>query len=348
MGITLYHAHISFTGAYRRLFVDHNSEGVQAQVIMLAVATLLFAPFLAEGSFQGQQLVGAIAPVGGSVVAGALLFGIGMQLAGGCGSGTLLTAGAGEVKMVIVLIMFCIGSFIASLHMTWWQGFDWRPATQLTVELGWPLAIGAQLLIFTSLWLALRKWMPVSNNKPNSSSIKPASSSTWQQVISGPWPLVWGALFLALLNLATLLIAGHPWTITWAFSLWGAKLAALLGWAPDSSTFWSAPFQQHALNSALFSDITSVMNVGILIGAFMASALARKQYQFRLHLKPVMAAVLGGLLLGYGARIAYGCNIGAFFSGVASTSLHGWLWILAALPGNWLGIHLRPIFGLHN
>ena len=50
--------------------------------------------------------------------------------------------------------------------------------------------------------------------------------------------------------------------------------------------------------------------------------------------------------MGYGARIAFGCNIGAFFSGVASTSLHGWLWIATALAGTWIGIHLRPWFGL--
>ena len=48
--------------------------------------------------------------------------------------------------------------------------------------------------------------------------------------------------------------------------------------------------------------------------------------------------------MGYGARIAYGCNIGAFFSGVASTSLHGWLWIAAALPGCWIGLRLSRKF----
>ena len=55
-----------------------------------------------------------------------------------------------------------------------------------------------------------------------------------------------------------------------------------------------------------------------------------------------MVAVVGGLSMGYGARLAYGCNIGAFFSGVASTSLHGWVWILAAIPGNIVGLRLRP------
>lgn len=52
------------------------------------------------------------------------------------------------------------------------------------------------------------------------------------------------------------------------------------------------------------------------------------------------------LLPGYGARFAWGCNIGAFFSGVASGSLHGWLWIAAALAGNQAGIRLRPWFSL--
>ncbi|WP_323156290.1 YeeE/YedE thiosulfate transporter family protein, partial [Pseudomonas oryzihabitans] len=60
--------------------------------------------------------------------------------------------------------------------------------------------------------------------------------------------------------------------------------------------------------------------------------------------RSLIAAVLGGLLLGYGARLAYGCNIGAYFSGIASGSLHGWLWLVAAFAGNSLGVRLRPFF----
>ena len=51
-------------------------------------------------------------------------------------------------------------------------------------------------------------------------------------------------------------------------------------------------------------------------------------------------------MMGYGARLAFGCNVGAFFSGIASGSLHGWLWFAAALAGTWVGIRLRPAFGL--
>jgi hypothetical protein len=57
--------------------------------------------------------------------------------------------------------------------------------------------------------------------------------------------------------------------------------------------------------------------------------------------------VVGGLMLGYGARIAFGCNIGAYFGGISSTSLHGWLWFVAAFTGSSIGTRLRPWFGLN-
>lgn len=45
---------------------------------------------------------------------------------------------------------------------------------------------------------------------------------------------------------------------------------------------------------------------------------------------------------------APGCNIGAYFSGIASGSLHGWAWGGLALIGTFLGLRLRPLFGLAN
>ncbi len=134
---------------------------------------------------------------------------------------------------------------------------------------------------------------------------------------------------MALLAWLTLLIAGHPWSITWAFSLWGAKAAQLHGWSADGVWFWTGGYQEYALNHPVLEDNVSAMNIGIVLGS-------------------LAAAVIGGLIMGYGARIAFGCNIGALFSGVASTSLHGWLWIAAALAGTWMGIRMRPWFGLSN
>ena len=330
LGATLYRFAFGFAYAYRRLIVQGDTRGLRAQLPMLALATLLFAPLLAAGEIFGQAVGGAVAPLGVQVAAGAFLFGIGMQLAGGCGSGTLYTAGGGSPRMLAALAAFCAGSFWASLHMGWWQALPEAGEIALGEVLGWDVAAVLQALTLAVAWYALRRW----------------DSGRGSVRID---PLLAGGLLLALLNFATLVLAGHPWTITWAFALWGAKAAALAGWQPAGDAFWSAPFQSDALSASVFADVTSLMDFGILLGAAtVAAATNRFAPQWRIPLRSLAAAVLGGLLMGYGARIAFGCNIGAFFSGVASTSLHGWLWFAAALGGSWLGVRLRPRFGLAN
>jgi uncharacterized membrane protein YedE/YeeE len=87
------------------------------------------------------------------------------------------------------------------------------------------------------------------------------------------------------------------------------------------------------------------MDIGIMLGALLAAGLAgRFAPSLNIPARSLLAAVIGGLLLGYGSRLAYGCNIGAYFSGIASGSLHGWLWLIAAYAGNVVGVRIRPLF----
>jgi uncharacterized protein len=165
--------------------------------------------------------------------------------------------------------------------------------------------------------------------------------------LRGPWPLLWGAALLALGNYATLALAGRPWGITSGFALWGAKLYAATGADVAAWGYFASPSRAAALRESVFADITSVMDFGIVLGAMLAAALAGKfKPEWRIAPRSLVAAIIGGLLLGYGARLAYGCNIGAYFSGIASSSLHGWLWLAAALAGSVIGTRLRPLFGL--
>ncbi|MBL4719906.1 MAG: YeeE/YedE family protein, partial [Alphaproteobacteria bacterium] len=287
-----------------------------------------------------HAMTGAIAPVGVQVAVGAIMFGIGMQLGGGCGSGTLFTVGGGSVRMVVTLAAFCAGSFLASLHMQWWSGLPRVSGIALGREWGWSVAAFAQLAVFAALWLLIRRF---THTRSSGLTTTPMGLSRF---FRGGWPLLWGALALAFLNWLTLVLSGHPWSITWAFTLWGAKTAQLAGWEPAGVWFWSGGFTEFALKNSILIDETTVMNIGIVLGAMTAAGLAGKfRPGFRIPLMSLLAAVLGGLMMGYGARIAYGCNIGAFFSGVASTSVHGWLWIAAALFGTWFGVKIRPLFG---
>jgi hypothetical protein len=156
-----------------------------------------------------------------------------------------------------------------------------------------------------------------------------------------------GALGLAAVNVATLVTAGRPWGVTSAFALWGAKLLFAAGVPVETWPYWTTPAQAAALRTSVVADVTSVMDIGIMLGALLAAILAGKFAPvWRMPRRSLAAALLGGILLGYGARAAYGCNIGACFSGIASGSLHGWLWLAAAFAGNAVGTRLRPFFGL--
>lgn len=339
LGMALYLARFGFASTYRKLFLHGDTEGIRAQLLMLMLATALFAPVLANGAFLGRPMAAAIATSGLQVAAGAFLFGIGMQLGGGCGSGTLYSLGGGSLRMAITLAAFIAGSFFASLHMDWWQTLPALPVSALGEQFGWGRAAAVQIGLLAALYLAL----------PRDRTDTSASVTAWRNLFASPWSLMQGALALAILNFATLIVSGHPWTITWAFTLWGAKIAMLTGWDPAAHAFWQGGFQQAALSRSILHDDTSLMNIGIVLGALLAALLSQRLVlSWRVGAGAMAGSLLGGLAMGYGARIAFGCNIGAFFSGVASLSLHGWVWIAAALAGTWVGIRLRPWFGLVN
>lgn len=343
LGFALYHAAFGFTGAWRQALVTGRSASVRAQMLMLAVAVAIFFPVLDMGSVFGQPVRGFVFPAGWEVALGAFVFGIGMQLGGGCASGTLYTTGGGDTRTTVTLVFFIVGMTLGAWDAERWATLPALPPVSLPSTLGlWP-ALALNLAVF-----ALIVWGLAQRERRHTGTIEPLFRRPGAHFLTGPWALAWAALALALLNAATLVLAGRPWGITQAFATWGSRTAEALGWAdPVFWPYWEDPTRIDLLHRPLVQDATHLMNIGLILGAFLAAALAgRFAPGWRVGLRPLAAAILGGLMLGYGARMAFGCNISAFFSGVASGSLHGWVWILAALPGNWLGIRLRPLFGL--
>jgi uncharacterized membrane protein YedE/YeeE len=66
------------------------------------------------------ELTAALGPPSISLLVGAFVFGLCMQIADGCGSGTLYKAGMGIPMNTAILPLFAIGSFLGSLHLGWW------------------------------------------------------------------------------------------------------------------------------------------------------------------------------------------------------------------------------------
>lgn len=326
LGAALAGTRFGFAAGYRSLLSTGDTVGIRSQILAVGAASLLFAGAHILAPHWGVDIAFFIIPAGTAVAVGAFLFGVGMQLANGCGSGTLASLGSGSIRMMIVLPSFIAGSFWGSLDIAYWDKLPAPPPIMLGERLGWPAALALYAGIGALIWSRLS-----------------------QGSARLPSRLLIGAILLAGLNAATLFVAGHPWGITWGFALAGAKFATTLGWASAPDGFWAEGWGAAALARPILDDTTVLMDIGVVAGAFLLSQLTGTFGKFeRPGLRQSVAAVIGGLLMGYGARLSGGCNVGAFFSGVASFSLHGWLWIFSVLAGSWLGIRLRPKFGFRD
>ena len=156
-GVSFYQASFGFTSAWRRMIVERRGVGLRAQLAMLAMAIVVFYPLLAMGSLFGLPLSGFVTPVGLALCLGAFIFGVGMQLGGGCGSGVLYTVGGGATRMMATLGAFIAGSLIATADPFAWTRWPSLGAYSIVDSLGAPLALVLVLATLAGLaFLATR------------------------------------------------------------------------------------------------------------------------------------------------------------------------------------------------
>jgi uncharacterized protein len=153
----------------------------------------------------------------------------------------------------------------------------------------------------------------------------PALSAQYAAVFGRPWP-VWGAAVLVATINVFLFAFDRPWTASDGLRNWGDWVLTGLGLAhrPDLIAPW------------LYSG--SLLNLGVLLGGLTAALLAR---EFAIRLPPrgeLVKGTGGGLLMGVGAILAFGCNIGGFFSAVSALSLSGFGMMLGLGLGAFLGL----------
>lgn len=312
LGITLLSSDFGFAGGFKRALA-RDFTGLRAHLFTFAIAMLLIVPMVAAGEVLGMHIEGFARRVGVAFLLGGALFGIGMQLAGGCASGTLYQLGGGGSKYLGTLLGFIAGSVLAASHIEIWWALPSLPSITLFSLGSWPLTLAIELALMALVF----------------------------RFVGGPMParrLLIGGAVLALLNAATVLVAGAPWSETWAFTLWGTRIAAALGAHPETWRF----FRDTHFDVSALVDRTSIMDLAIPLGAMLAAALLGRFRIERAAPRVWLAATLGGLLMGYGARLSGGCNIGSYFSTIASGDLSGWAWGIAALAGSALGVRLRP------
>ncbi|MBW0279319.1 selenium metabolism membrane protein YedE/FdhT [Shewanella xiamenensis] len=170
---------------------------------------------------------------------------------------------------------------------------------------------------------------------------------TWQQFKQqylirfwAPMPAVIAAGILSTYYFG---LTGTFWAVTGEFTRWGGHLLQLVGANPET---WGY-FKVIGLQGSPLDRIDGMMIIG-MFGGCIAAALWANNVKLRMPQSRIRIAqaLIGGIIAGFGARLAMGCNLAAFFTGIPQFSLHAWFFALATAAGSYFGARftLLPMF----
>lgn len=349
IGFTLFHSNYGFATVYKQIIEDGNTQMLRGHMQKLIIATTLFALILSNewsafGLGGGPE--GAVSPISIGLVFGSFLFGFGMNIGSNLGPSTMRTMKGGRTSLLFTLAGFTTGATLGAVHFGFWNDqLPNRPGVSIAedTDFGYLGAWGLQLFIF--ILIVVGTYIYKKRKRPPALPPMPRGTG-WSEFLFGTWPIWVGAIVMASLNAAVLFVQGSPWKFTAPFILWGSKFAEQIGLDPSSWHYWGQQELVTDLNSSVFLHDLSVLNFGVFIGALLTMSLAGLMKFSKISVKMALITLLGGTMMGYGASISFGANVGAYFSGLASMSLHAWIWTFMAVAGVYTSAYLNNKFAV--
>jgi uncharacterized protein len=357
VGFVLQRSRLCFTSAFRDLFLLGQGRTMRGLLVGLVVATLGFSMVMA--TIIGDPSRGLlpndahILPLGLATVAGGLLFGFGMVIAGGCVSGALYRMGEGYVASWVAIGGVMIGLYALTHTWNWWweTSISTDPFVWLPTDFGYTGAILLTLTGIGAAYVGVLWWerrsagtmpaIPIKRREPPPpASLGDDIRVALRRVFRQEWTPLVGAIAIAVLNII-LFIRYRPLGVVGEVSRWANDVAETFGAAPVTmqgieGLAGCAPVL--AEGASWYTD-AFMLNAGIVLGSFTAATLAR-EFRLRIPRSPrrYVQSLGGGVIMGYGAGLGLGCTIGAFYSAIPSLALNGWVYAFALGAGAYLGV----------
>lgn len=132
-------------------------------------------------------------------------------------------------------------------------------------------------------------------------------------------------------------LTGTFWAVTGEFTRWGGHVLSWFGYQPQD---WSY-FRLIGLQGTPLDRIDGVMIIGMFLGALCCALWAGNvSLRWPTSKRRLLQGLVGGIVAGFGARLAMGCNLAAFFTGIPMFSLHAWAFMFATVGGAWIGVKI--------
>lgn len=368
LGYILARSQYGFAGIIRKLYRQGNADLARAVIFLLFITTMaiLSLQFIAQKNGMTVPAMSSVKPNSLLTVIGGLIFGMGMIFAGGCASGTLAGMGELYVGSFFAIVFFCLGSLAGVWHL------DSLNSTLLArgPKIYMPDYFGyAGSLVFVGIMYLLILYFlqryeryrmkkgsyvpgPVpegAHDLTKNEDVRIFSLAAVHKVFREHWKLSTGSILLSIVFITITVTTGKNWGITSTFIYWGGWMLEPLGVDVQGIGYFSESASRTArfTGNTILTDPGSLRNIGIFLGPLIF-ALTSWSAQFKMNWKwrNVLSFSIGGLLMGYGARLSDGCNIGAFYSALSSMSFSGFIFGAFMFLGAYLALKLVDRFKL--
>ena len=264
-------------------------------------------------------------------IVGGLIFGIGMVFAGGCATRILVRVGEGNLGALIAVLGFNItaGSALGG-HLAYANEYLFRKFTISLPSSSIPELLGINPWILVGvLAVGAAAWIIMTKKS--------------DEFLSSSWPLV--SLAVGLLVVAGWYVTGTANSKIMADEFLAMDANVVSSFRPASLTFAkpNADFFMYtatATGSSVDFGIATVL--GVVLGSLLAALLSKSfHWVAPTGSQSFLGYLIGGLLMGFGAIIALGCNIGQGLTGMSVLGLGALITIIFILLGSWVGIWLQ-------
>jgi len=370
LGYALSRAYTGFAGSVNRAYTTGSTKLLRTLMFMFFISTLVTTAFLLNTDPTTFGLW--INPINLGLIAGAILFGFGMSFSACCASGVLTDLVTALPRAFVTLIFFGMGVFLGFpiqrnsefVTTTWFNSATFERGIFLPDLFKWDglngflgalvlTAIFCGIVVFLSFkYERYRKqnktyaghFVEAQQDQPSTFDTKDYSlfsSETYHRLFVRPWTLKQGAVVITLIFALLMGVTKSGWGASTPYGFWFGKVLMLFGFSAESLATFTSGAPEH-YSAPFFSHPVNTQNVGIMLGTifFLLTANKFKQtFMSEMHLskRELLLFALGGLAMGFGTRLANGCNVGALYTPIAQFSLSGWIFLIFMVVGGIVG-----------